>query len=385
MLKKLFIKNYKDIENPEVRNRYGTVSGFFGIVTNIILFVIKFSIGLFTNSITIMADAFNNLSDSSSCIVTIIGFKLASKPADKEHPYGHARYEYISGIIISFLILSMGVIFAKSSIEKIFIPEEINLSIATYVILIIAIFGKIIQMMVYLDFSNSIHSSTIKTAAMDSRNDIITTLSVLIGIVVMGIFNINIDGYMGLIVSIFIIISAINSLRETIDPLLGIVPSPEKIEEIKNKILNHEQVKGIHDLMIHNYGVGNDFVTVHAEVSATMNILDAHNLADKIEREFKQELNIDLTIHIDPLELDDEQTINVRKKIKKILEEFDEDLQIHDFRLVKENDVINVEFDILMSFEKKYTKQELIDLLIQNFNDGCNEYHFIINLDRPFY
>lgn len=384
MIKKLFIKNYKDIENPNVRKAYGTVAGAFGIITNLILFLIKFVIGLIANSVTIIADAFNNLSDSGSCILTILGFKLANKPADKEHPYGHARYEYIAGIIISLLILSMGIIFAKSSIEKIFSPEAINLSTATYIILIIAIIGKLIQMLVYLDFSKTINSATIKANAMDARNDIITTTAVLIAMIIMGKFNLNIDAYMGLIVSVFIIISAINSLKETINPLLGIVPTEEKVKEIKEKILSHKPIRGIHDLVIHNYGVGNDFVTVHAEVPDTMGILEAHDLADNIEREFKNDLGIDLTIHIDPLDLNDERTRLVRRKVKKVLKEFDETLEIHDFRLVSGDSHTNVIFDIVIPFEKNYTKKELIHLLVNKFKEERTKYYFVLNLDRPF-
>ena len=312
MLKKLFIKDYKNVDNPQVRNQYGIVAGIFGIVTNLILFLIKLVIGIIANSVTIMADAFNNLSDFGSCIVTIIGFKLASKPADKEHPYGHARYEYVTGIIVSLLMLVMGVIFAKTSIEKIFAPEEIKLGIETYTVLIVAILGKVLQMVVYLDFAKSIKSSTIKATAMDARNDILTTLTVLITMIVMGIFKINIDAYMGLLVSGFIILSSINSLKDTINPLLGNVPSKEKVEKIKEKILSHKEIIGIHDLRIHSYGEQNDFVTVHAEVPDTMNIVEAHEIADIVEREFKEELNIDLTIHIDPLNVNDEET----KKIK---------------------------------------------------------------------
>ena len=309
MLKRLFIKDYKNIDNPEVRKKYGTVSGCFGIITNLILFLIKFVIGIIANSVTIMADAFNNLSDSGSCIVTILGFKLANKPADKEHPYGHARYEYIAGIIISLLILSMGVLFTKSSIEKIFNPQDINLSIATYIVLVIAILGKLVQMLVYLDFSKAINSATIRATAIDARNDILTTSAVLIAMIIMGMFKINIDSYMGLIISIFIIITAIGSLKDTINPLLGIVPSPETVEKIKNKILNHKEIRGIHDLKIHSYGVGNDFVTVHAEVPDTIGLLESHELADIIEREFKEDLNIDLTVHIDPLDLEDRKSV----------------------------------------------------------------------------
>jgi len=208
MLKRLFIKDYKNIDNPEVRKKYGTVSGCFGIITNLILFLIKFVVGIIANSVTIMADAFNNLSDSGSCIVTILGFKLANKPADKEHPYGHARYEYIAGIIISLLILSMGVLFTKSSIEKIFNPQDINLSIATYIVLVIAILGKLVQMLVYLDFSKAINSATIRATAIDARNDILTTSAVLIAMIIMGMFKINIDSYMGLIISISVFFSS---------------------------------------------------------------------------------------------------------------------------------------------------------------------------------
>jgi len=385
MLKRLFIKDYKNIDNPEVRKKYGTVSGCFGIITNLILFLIKFVVGIIANSVTIMADAFNNLSDSGSCIVTILGFKLANKPADKEHPYGHARYEYIAGIIISLLILSMGVLFTKSSIEKIFNPQDINLSIATYIVLVIAILGKLVQMLVYLDFSKAINSATIRATAIDARNDILTTSAVLIAMIIMGMFKINIDSYMGLIISIFIIITAIGSLKDTINPLLGIVPSPETVEKIKNKILNHKEIRGIHDLKIHSYGVGNDFVTVHAEVPDTIGLLESHELADIIEREFKEDLNIDLTVHIDPLDLDDERTREVRRKVKDILKAYDEELKIHDFRLVTADSYTNVIFDILIPFEKDYSQEQLFKILIDGFKNEKTKYYFVLNIDRPFY
>ena len=385
MLKKLFIKNYKDVENSEVRNKYGIVAGAFGIVSNLILFLIKLVIGILANSVTIIADAFNNLSDSGSCIVTIAGFKLANKPADREHPYGHARYEYITGIFVSVLMLVMGLIFTKSSIEKIFNPEDININILTYIILIIAIIGKLIQMLVYLDFAKSINSSALKATAMDSRNDILTTLAVLVAMLIMGAFQINIDAYMGIIVSIFIIISSVKSLKETIDPLLGIIPSKEKVEKIKDKILNHKEIVGIHDLKIHSYGEGNDFVTVHAEVPDTMNISEAHELADTVEREFKKDLNIDLTVHIDPLNINDEETKFIREKVIKILKNYDENLNIHDFRVVTAKEYTNVIFDILIPYEKNYTEQQIQNILIDGFKDEEKKYYFVFTVDRPFY
>lgn len=384
MLKKLFIKDYKNVDNPQVRNQYGTVAGIFGIVTNLILFLIKLVIGIIANSVTIMADAFNNLSDFGSCIVTIIGFKLASKPADKEHPYGHARYEYVTGIIVSLLMLVMGVIFAKTSIEKIFAPEEIKLGIGTYIVLIVAILGKVLQMVVYLDFAKSIKSSTIKATAMDARNDILTTLTVLITMIVMGIFKINIDAYMGLLVSGFIILSSINSLKDTINPLLGNVPSKEKVEKIKEKILSNKEIIGIHDLRIHSYGEQNDFVTVHAEVPDTMNIVEAHEIADIVEREFKEELNIDLTIHIDPLNVNDEETKKIKEKVENTLKNFDKEITIHDFRVVTAKGHSNVIFDIVISYGKNYNKYELLGVLEEGFKDEDKKYYFIFNIDRPF-
>ncbi len=384
MLKKLFIKDYKNVDNPQVRNQYGTVAGIFGIVTNLILFLIKLVIGIIANSVTIMADAFNNLSDFGSCIVTIIGFKLASKPADKEHPYGHARYEYVTGIIVSLLMLVMGVIFAKTSIEKIFAPEEIKLGIETYTVLIVAILGKVLQMVVYLDFAKSIKSSTIKATAMDARNDILTTFTVLITMIVMGIFKINIDAYIGLLVSGFIIISSINSLKDTINPLLGNVPSKEKVEKIKEKILSHKEIIGIHDLRIHSYGEQNDFVTVHAEVPDTMNIVEAHEIADIVEREFKEELNIDLTIHIDPLNVNDEETKKIKEKVENTLKSFDKEITIHDFRVVTAKGHSNVIFDIVIPYGKNYNKYELIGVLEEGFKDEDKKYYFIFNIDRPF-
>lgn len=319
MIKQLFIKNYQEVDDPKVRNRYGIVSGIFGIITNFLLFTIKCIIGLLSHSVTIMADAFNNLSDSGSCLLTILGFKLANKPADQKHPYGYARYEYMTGMGIAILILMMGVLFAKSSIDKIFAPEEIILTTSTYVVLVIAILGKVCQMLVYLDLAKSIHSQTIKATAMDARNDVLSTSAVLLAMMIMGIFHLNIDAYMGLLVSLFIIISAAKMVKETMDPLLGVVPSKEQVKQIKKKILDHPEIKGIHDLVIHNYGVGNDFVTVHAEIPADMDMLVAHDLMDTIEREFKEELGIQLTIHMDPLNLNDQKTQETERKVVQAL------------------------------------------------------------------
>ena len=382
MIKKLFIKNYKDTKNPEVRNRYGIVSGVFGIITNFILFLIKFIIGIISNSITIMADAFNNLSDSGSCIITILGFKLSNKPPDKEHPYGHKRYEYITAMIIALLIFSMGILFLKTSVDKMFNPEIISINYLTYIILLVAIIGKIIQMFVYYDFAKAIDSNTIKGNAIDARNDIISTTSVLVASMIMGITKINLDAYFGFIVSIFILISALKMLKDTINPLLGIVPDDEKVRFIRKKILSYDRVYGIHDLVIHNYGVGSDFVTVHIEVNSSINIVDGHNIVDNIEKDFKEKYGIHLTAHIDPIDINNEKVKILKEKTIKELKTFDKTLSIHDFRIVSNKDTTNILFDILIPFDKNYTKEEIINYLNQKFEE--DKYHFIIDIDRPY-
>ncbi len=383
MLKKLFIKDYNNVNNPKVRNRYGVVSGAFGIISNIILFIIKLIIGIIANSVTIIADAFNNLSDSLSSIITVIGFRLSSRPADKEHPYGHARYEYITGTIVAFLVFVVGILFVKSSIEKIIHPEEIILEGATYIVLIVAIAIKFWQMMVYIDFSKAINSKVIKANAQDSRNDIITTLAVIIAMIIMDMFNINIDGYIGLVISAFIVISAIKMIKETIDPLLGSVPSEEQINKIKSEILKYDGVEGIHDLMIHNYGAGKDFVTVHVEVSSDMNIVVAHDLADSIERHFMKDLNLNLTVHIDPIDIKDENTRILHDKIKNILNKFDNEISFHDFRVVESSDSRKIIFDIVVPFEIEYSKDELVKILQEGLKNEKEEFVFSVNVEKP--
>ena len=383
MLERIFIKNYKDIENPEVRNRYGVLAGAFGIVSNLLLFVIKIIIGIISNSITIVVDAFNNLSDSLSSIITIIGFKLSSRPADKEHPYGYARYEYITGTIVAFLVFVVGMTFVKSSIEKIIYPEEIILGKMTYITLIVAILIKLWQMIVYVKFANKINSKAIKANAVDSRNDIITTLTVLIAMIIMNVFNVNIDGYIGFIISIFIVFSSIKMIKETIDPLLGVIPSKEQINKIKNEISKHEGVEGIHDLMIHNYGEGKDFATVHVEVSSDMNIVVAHDLADSIEKSILKEFNINLTVHIDPIDIKDKEINMLYDKTKKILKEFDKEISLHDFRVVRNSDSKKIIFDVVVPFEKQYCEEDIINILNIGFKDEKGKTIFSLNVERP--
>lgn len=384
MLKRLFIKDYKNTSDPNVRNAYGKVAGVFGIFTNLILGIIKFIIGIISNSVSIMADAINNIADTASSILTIIGFKLANKKPDKEHPYGYARYEYVSGFVIALLMFIMGLTFAKESIVKIFNPEELTINTVTYVILIIAIVAKLIQMFVYLDFAKAINSNTLKTNAIDTRNDIISTTTILISMIIMGIFKINIDGYLGLVVSGLIIYSSIGLIREVLEPIIGIIPTEERIEEVTKKLLSYDCVRGIHDLRIHNYGVHNDFITVHVEINSDMDMIKAHDLMDNIEKDFKKDLGTDLTIHMDPVDISNPVANKLYDLVKQSLLTFDIELEMHDFRIVEGPTHTNILFDVIVPFEKNYTVEEITKHLNKQIIPEKGTYYYVINIDRPY-
>ena len=384
MLKKLFIKNYKNTDDPEVRNQYGKVAGVFGIFTNIILGIIKLIIGIISNSVSIIADAANNIADTASSILTIIGFKLSSKKPDKDHPYGYARYEYVAGFVIAIMMLIMGLTFAKESIVKIFNPEELVINWITYLILVIAIIGKGIQMLVYLDFAKAINSNTLKANSVDTRNDIISTTAILISMIIMGIFEINIDGLLGLAVSGFVIYSSIGMIREVLEPIIGIIPTEEQVNEITEKLLKYDYVEGIHDLVIHNYGVHNDFVTVHVEIDSKMDIMKAHDMMDNIEKDFKDELGICLTIHMDPIVVGDPEIDMLQTKVVQAIHKLDTELKIHDFRVVKGITHTNILFDCIVPFEKEHTEESLKEYLMKEIIPEKEIYYYIVQIDRPF-
>lgn len=383
MLKRLFIKNYKETNNPEVRNKYGKVAGIFGIISNMVLGIIKLIIGFLSHSVSIMADAVNNLSDMASSALTIIGFKLSSKKPNHDHPYGYARYEYVSGFAIAILMLVMGLVFAKESIIKIVKPEELVLNNLTFIILLIAIVGKACQMIVYLDFAKTIESNTLKTTAIDTRNDIISTTAILISMVIMKISNINMDGYLGLIVSVFVIYSSSKMIKEVIEPIIGIVPTKERVDEITKKILSYDYVQGIHDLVIHNYGVHNDIVTVHVEIDSSMNMLEAHDLMDNIENDFKKDLGISLTIHMDPVVIGNENVDRLKQLVANTIHKLDSSLEIHDFRIVEGTTHTNILFDCVVPYEKDYTAEDIKNYL-SNIIVSEEKYYYVVEIDRPY-
>lgn len=384
MLKKLFIKDYKNVNDPNVRNQYGKVAGIFGIITNLILGIIKFVIGSISHSVSIMADAVNNISDTATSILTIVGFKLSSKKPDKKHPYGYARYEYVAGLVIAILMLMMGISFVKESIVNIFKPQEIIINEITYVVLVIAILGKIIQMLVYLDFSKAISSNTLKTTAIETRNDVISTVAILISMIIMTVFEINIDAFLGIAVSGLIVYSSINMIKEVLEPIIGIVPTEERVKEITEKILSYEYVEGIHDLVIHNYGVHNDFVSVHVEIKADMDIMKAHDLMDNIEKDFRVEKGIELTIHMDPIDVGNPKVEKLQKLVIETLHKLDKELKIHDFRIVEGITHTNILFDCIVPYEKKYCLDDIVKYLNNNIKPEKEMYYYVIELDRPF-
>jgi cation diffusion facilitator family transporter len=332
----------------------------------------KLIIGTVTNSVSITADATNNISDAGSSIVTLVGFRLSGKPADKDHPYGHARIEYISSLIISFIILLIGCSIFKESVIKIFKPEESLFNIATVIILIASILVKLWLSVFNTYLGKQIDSKALEATAIDSRNDVITTAAVLVASVISHFTGFNLDGYMGVIVSIFILISGINLVKETLDPLLGQPPTKEMFETIEQKILAYDNVLGVHDLMVHSYGPNTYFASAHIEMDAKIDVLICHDIMDQIERDFKSELNIHLVVHLDPTILDSPEINELKEMVNDIICEIDRDLTFHDFRVVIGEENKNVLFDVVVPPEYKYSDEELENIITEKITEMSN-------------
>ena len=379
---KLFVKNFTETSNPKVRESYGKLAGFFGIITNLFLFSIKFVIGTLISSVSIIADAINNLSDSASSIITIVGFKLSSKPADKEHPFGHARIEYISGILVSFVIILIGFELIQNSFAKIFNPVSPKFSLIVYIILLVTIFLKLWQAFFYKKIANTINSKTLLASFQDSRNDCISTISVLIGALVATVSSVNIDGYLGLALAIFIIYSGFKLILETSKPLLGEAPDKELINEIEQKVKSYDMVLGVHDLVIHSYGVGKTFASIHCEFNCNESALQIHELSDNIERDFKTQMGIDMLIHMDPIDSTNPKTQELKCQIEQKIKEKFNNSHIHDFRVAWGNEHSNIVFDVCIPFSEK-TKDYKIKSEIENIVLNIDEnYRLILLIDR---
>lgn len=380
-LKKLLIKDYKSVGRPEVRTRYGVAAGVFGICSNAVICALKLAVGFVSGSVTVIADAVNNLSDAGSSAVTVAGFKLASRPADREHPYGHARYEYIGALVVAVIILIVGVLLCKSSVEKIVTPEEVSVDVWTYVVLAASIVMKLVQMWLYLDFAKSISSGALKAAAADSRNDVIATGAVLVAAVIMDVAGVNVDAYFGLAVSLFIVVSSFKYILEAADPLIGTRPPEEVVKTLKDKVLSYDGVIGMHDLAVHSYGEGRYFAVAHLEVPAKDDIMFAHELADNIERDVKKGLGIQLTLHIDPIDNEDEETLALKERCMKVVRGFGEGFSLHDFRLVKGMEHTNILFDVEVPFEHKVALSDVEKKLEEEFAGEEMKYYFVLSRD----
>lgn len=354
----------------------------FGICTNVLLFLAKAVIGFLSGSVTVVADAVNNLSDAGSSVVTLVAFKMSAKPADQKHPYGHARFEYVAGLFVAFLVLAIGAMLLKSSVEKIFHPTETVITWVTYVVLGIAILLKVLQMLLYLDFGKATNSEALKASGEDSRNDVISTTAVLIASVIMQATGVNIDGYAGLAVSLFIIISGAKLIKETVDPLLGMTPGPELVETIRSRLLSYDGVLGIHDLSVHSYGAAQIYVFVHVEVDAKEDAMKSHDLVDNIERDFKKDLGIHLSVHTDPILYGDEETDEYKAKVKQTLAALNPKISIHDFRIVKGPTHVNLVFDVLVPYDVTESEEELREALTKAFADEPLPCYFVFEIDR---
>ena len=363
------------------RLKKGMIPGIYGIISNSVIGISKIIIGVLSGSISIIVDAFNNIFDMTSSILTILAFKLSGKKADKEHPYGHARYEYLFSMFIAIIMLFTGSLFLYKSIMKIIYPEELNINTITFIILIFSIIVKLSQAFVYMHYYKKIKSSALKYSALDTRNDIIITTSVLISMIVIKYCNYNIDGYISFIISIFIIISSIKMLLDSIHPLLGITPSKELVKTISKKISSHDKVLGIHDLIIHNYGVDCNFISVHIDIDSKLSLLEAHDIADDIENDIKETMGSEINIHMDPVVVGDKKTEELKNLVSSTLKELNNDIEIHDFRIVKRSDHDKIMFDAVIPFEEDYTYQDLCDYLEKNI-DSNNTYR--IEIERPY-
>ena len=387
-IRKLLIKEYQDTQNPKVRFRYGLVAGIFGIISNALLCVFKLIVGIIGNSITIVADAINNFSDAGSSVVTLVGFKLSATPPDNDHPFGHARYEYITSLLVSVTVLFIGILLLKSSIEKCITPEAVSVNVYTYVVLGAAIAMKLVQMLIYLDFSKAISSGALKASAADSRNDVLATVAVLISTIVIDVAGdkispkVSVDGIMGIAVSAFIIVSSILLVKESISPILGEKPSKELVDKITAKILSYDGVIGVHDLVVHSYGENHCFVVAHVEVPQDVEITKSHDVIDNIEHDFWNEMHVRITIHMDPVDTKNEKLAELKLRAQNALANLDEELSLHDFRIVSGQTHTNMLFDVVIPYDSKLSLDDVKNAMEREFANDPVKYFFVIDVDR---
>lgn len=382
LILRIFVRDHKNTEDPAVRDKCGRVAGAVGIVTNFLLFLMKIIVGTVFHSVSVTADAVNNLTDSGSSVVTLIGFKMASKPADEKHPFGHARIEYLSGVIVSFIVIFLGLQLGMSSVEKILTPEENALTPVALVVLVISILAKLWQCLFYRKVGRMIKSESVEATSKDSRNDVIATSVVLLGAVITMLTGVNLDGYMGAAVALFIVFSGVQLTISTADPLLGQAPEGELVQTITEKMLSYPGIIGMHDLAVHNYGVGRCFASAHCEVDAKNDILVSHDLIDNIERDFSRDLCIHMVIHLDPVIVGDARTDALHCKVQSLVTALYPTVTIHDFRVIWGVTHSNIVFDAAVPFAVKDSDAVITQKLEAEIQKLDPDYRTVVTIDR---
>ena len=381
ILLKLFIKNCEDTQNPAVRSSIGKLAGLTGIVCNCLLTVLKLVIGLLVGSMAIIADGVNNLSDAASSLTTLLGFRMAQRPADKQHPYGHARYEYLSGLAVAALILLIGAELVKSSIAKIINPEPIDISAATIALLAASVAVKLWMSGFYKTLGKKINSTALYATSVDSRNDVISTCAVLLGCLVNYLFGLNIDGCVGLAVAIFILYSSVGIAKDTISPLLGQQADDELVDKITELVLSHEKVLGVHDLLVHDYGPGRCYASAHVELSADEDPMACHDIIDDIECDVLEKMNVHFVIHYDPVVQNDAEQNEMRRTVGEIIRELNPAFSIHDFRIVRGSAQSKLVFDLGVPYSMIERKKEIKEQIDAALNERGKKYITIIRFD----
>ena len=384
ILSKIFIENKNITDENKKRNIFGTLCGAMGIVLNIILLAFKYFAGIISGSIAVTADAFNNLSDAGSSVITLVGIRMASKKPDRDHPFGHGRMEYLSGLAVSVIIILVGVELFRSSVDKIMNPSEVDTSIVAIVILVISIAVKCYMFFYNRSIGKKINSAGMKATALDCIGDAVATGVVLVSTVVSHFTQLQIDGWCGLLVSAFIVYAGIRSVKETVNPLLGMPPEKEFLEQIEDIVMSYDKIIGIHDLIVHDYGPGRIVVSLHAEVDGKEDVFELHDMIDNAERKLGDELGCTAVIHMDPIETDNEVTNEIKEKIAQAMAEFDEKITIHDFRVVPGTSHTNVIFDAVVPHEIKKTDMEISNEISDFISEKFTHYNAVVNIDRPF-
>lgn len=378
-----FIKNYQDTKDANVRTSIGKLSGIVGIFSNLFLFVIKFVIGTIVHSVSIQADGVNNLTDAGSNIISILSFHLANKPADKDHPFGHERTETIASLFVGILILVLGFETAKESISKVIHPGSIDFRIASVIILLISIIVKFWMYAYNKKLSKTYDSSLLEATALDSISDVCGTTAVLVSTLLSPVLHFNLDGYMGIVVSGIILYGAYGLLRDMINSLIGEAPDPELVHNIVDRIMAHPAILGVHDMMLHNYGPNKIFASAHVEVDSSKDIFETHDHIDNIEREVKENMNIDLVLHMDPVKVNDLETELYRAKVVEAIHQIDPKWGFHDFRIVSGPTHVNLVFDLVIPFEEKYTQEEIEEMLLKHI-ESDKKIYLVLTIDHPY-